>query len=564
MKSRLYLASLWVVFLFLANGQLTAQSARRDFNRPQVYDVQHYVLRVDFDRGAKKIIGDTTIRFTPLKRELSTVEFDAVGLKFTSVTLEPAGTALSYKTSGDKVIVTLDKLYEPSEAVTLRFKHSSTPKKGVYFVDEEIENGKTLHSQQIWTQGEPDEARHWFPSFDFPSDKATLEQFITAQSGETVIGNGELVAEIKNQDGTVTFHYQMSVPTPIYLVSFVVGKYVRIAENYRDIPLGYYIYPGSEAIFPKAYGNTKKMMRVFEDLTKIPFAFNKYDQTIVSDFTYGGMENITSTTMADTDIFLANFEFAQPGVEDLVSHELAHSWFGNLVTCKNWAELWLNEGFATFMEAAFREKMYDRRNYMNKIRRDAETFIADDAVNKKRNGLFNQNADNVAALFERPATTYNKGGAVIHTLREEIGDDAFWKAVNIYLTRHRFSSVETTDLLAAMEEASGRDLDWFFDQWVYMAGHPKLDARHTWNAANRTLNVTVSQTQRADKITPGAFRLPLDVEFTVSSGKKVEKMNITKRVETFSYKLPSKPTSVKLDPLDKVPVKTVKITGAGR
>lgn len=558
-SKQFFLASLWLILLFVVSGPVAAQMPRRDFNRPQTYDVEHYVIRASFDRTAKKVIGDTSIRLKPLRDGFSSAEFDAVGLSFSSVTLEPVGTALTFKTTGGKVVVTLDKAYTTTDPIALRFKHTATPKKGVYFVDEEIEDGKVVHSSQVWTQGEPDEARHWFPSFDFPSDKATTEQFITADAGETVIGNGELVEEIKNADGTVTFHYRMNVPIPTYLVSFVVGKYAKVSDKYREIPLGYYVYPGAESIIPIAYKNTKEMMRFFESITRIDYPFNKYDQTIVSSFTFGGMENVTATTMADTEIFAARNDLFAAGVQDLVSHELAHSWFGNLVTCKNWAELWLNEGFATFMEAAFREKMYGPRNYRIKIMRDAETFIIDDAVNKKRNALFNQNADDVAALFDRPATTYNKGGAVLHTLREEVGDEAFWKAVHLYLDRHRFASVETTDLLKAMEESSGRDLDWFFDQWVYMGGHPKLAVRQLWNEQNKTLRLTVTQIQKADKLTPAIFRLPMDVEFSTASGKETKPLNITKRTETFSFKLDARPTDIKVDPNEKIPVKTVKI-----
>jgi aminopeptidase N len=270
------------------------------------------------------------------------------------------------------------------------------------------------------------------------------------------------------------------------------------------------------------------------------------------------MENITATTMADTEIFAVNNPLFAAGVEDLVSHELAHSWFGNLVTCRNWAELWLNEGFATFMEAASREQSYGRQNYLIKVKRDAEIFIIDDSVNKKRNGLFNQNAGDIGALFDRPATIYNKGGVVLHMLREEIGDAVFWKAVNSYLTKHRFGSVETTDLKAAMEEASGKDLTWFFNQWVYMAGHPKLDVKPVWNPASKKMRLTVTQTQKGDGLIPQVFRLPMDVEFTIGETKQTEKLNITKRTETFTFDLPAQPTVINIDPNEKVPLKVVK------
>ncbi len=552
-----------LTLLVWSSGSASAQEAsRRNFNRAQTYDVEHYDLRVGFDRKIRKVIGDTTIRFHPLKANLASAEFDAVGITFTSVTLEPSGKRLKFRPAGGKVIVTLDRAYSDADTITLRFKHSAVPRKGVYFVDEEVVDGKVIHSAQIWTQGEADEARHWFPSFDFPSDKATFDEFITANDGETVVGNGEFIEQTKNADGTVTHHFRLNVPTPTYLVSFVIGKYSKIDDSYGEIPLGYYIYPGGESVARKAFGRTKDMMKVYEDLTGIKFAFNKYDQTVVAGFTFGGMENITATTMADTEVFAVNNALFAAGVEDLVSHELAHSWFGNLVTCRNWAELWLNEGFATFMEAVFREQSYGRRNYLIKVKRDAEIFIIDDAVNKKRNGLFNQNAGDVAGLFDRPATIYNKGGVVLHMLREEVGDAAFWKAVNSYLNKHKFGNVESTDLKAAMEEASGKDLTWFFNQWVYMAGHPKLDVKPVWDPASKKLRLTVTQTQKGDGLTPSVFRLPMDVEFTIGENKQTEKLNITKRIETFTFDLPDQPSEINLDPDEKIPLKIVKIDGA--
>ncbi|PYS99031.1 MAG: hypothetical protein DMF63_13235 [Acidobacteria bacterium] len=547
------------LLLWFSGSAAAQETSRRNFNRPQTYDVEHYDLRVSFDRKTRKVIGDTTIRFRPLKPNFSTAEFDAVGISFTSVALEPSGKRLKFRSDSGKIVVTLDRAHSPSDSITIRFKHSAIPKKGVYFVDEEVVDGKQIHSAQIWTQGEADEARHWFPSFDFPSDKATFDEFITANDGETVIGNGELIEQVKNPDGTVTHHFRLNIPTPTYLVSFVIGKYVRLDDSHGDIPLGFYIYPGGEAVARKAFAKTKDMMKVYEDVTGVKFSFNKYDQTVVAGFTFGGMENITATTMADTEIFAVNNALFAPGVEDLVSHELAHSWFGDLVTCRNWAELWLNEGFATFMEAVFREKTYGRENYLIKLQRDVDIFVTDEALNKKRNALFNQNADDVPGLFDRPATIYSKGGVVLYMLREEIGDEAFWKAINAYLTKHKFSSVETTDLKAAMEEASGKDLGWFFDQWVYKAGYPKLEVKNVWNGASKTLKVTVSQVQKLDAITPAAFRMPMNIAFTTGLDTQTEKLLVTKRSETFEYKLSQNPSEINLDTERKILLKTVKM-----
>lgn len=559
MHQKNYFRFLKTIFLILAFVfSIAAQTSQNNFNRIRSFDVQNYIIRTNFDRTNKTVFGDTTVLLKPLKNDFKSFEFDAVNFKFESVKLEISNTELTFKTTNNKIFITLDKPYSSSDIISVRFKYSAQPKKGIYFVEEQRENGSILRASQIWTQGEPEESRHWFPSYDFPDDKATSEQFITVEKDETAIANGELLETIENTNQTKTFHYRMSAPHSTYLTSFVVGTYTKVSDSYKNIPLGYFVYTDRTAIVPKAYGRTKDMMRVFEELTKVNFPFNKYDQTIVANFTFGGMENITATTMADTEIFLADFEFGKSAVEDLVSHELAHSWFGNLLTCKNWAELWLNEGFATYMEAAYREKTYGRNSYLSKIRSNAEQFMIDDLINKKKHGLFNTSAGNVEGLFDNPTTTYQKGGAVIHTLRETVGTENFWIAINIYLTRHKFQNVETGDLKKTMEEVSGMNLDWFFLQWVYGTGHPKINVKQFYNPQTKVLDLTVSQVQSSGNLTPAAFTLPMDLEITTAKGAKTEKVEIKKRIERVSIKLDGKPSKIIFDKDEKIPLKRVK------
>ncbi len=558
MKTKTLFSAVITAFVFTVS--LVAQPPGKDFNRKQTYDVQHYTIRSSFDRGKKEVYGDTTVTLKPLAAGFSNVEFDAVDLRFKTVVLETSNAPLKHTVAAGKIVIALDKSYGPADTIAVRMTYTTIrPKKGVYFVEPLIEAGREVRSAQIWTQGEPDEHRHWFPSFDFPSDKATTEQIITAEKDFTVIANGELINKTDNANGTVTWHYKMPVPHSTYLVSFAMGKYAKVEGKYKEIPLGYYIYPGREEIVPKAYGNTPEMMRIFEEITGVAFPYNKYDQTTVAAFNFGGMENITATTMADTEIFAAAFPFMQGPIEDLVSHELGHSWFGDLVTCKNWAELWLNEGFATYMEAAYREKKYDRKDYMRKVVEDANEFMLEDAVVPNNHALYNQNANNVSALFDRSGVTYSKGGAVIHTLREQVGDEAFWKAINTYLNRHKFANVESTDLRKAMEESSSQDLGWFFDQWVYGTGHPKLSVAQAWNAAKKTLTLTVNQTQKIGGSNTAAYKLPMEVEIKTRGESQFKPMDVNKRVQVFTFKLAAKPTSAIVDPHMKIPIKSVKM-----
>lgn len=544
------------LFLLILGTSTFAQSQISRQRREKNYDVQHYTIRISFDRPARTVFGDTTVSLKPLKNDFRSFELDAAGLNFESIRLESSNQNLTYRLASAKVFVTLDKPYKTGDLISVRFKYTAKPKKGVYFVNPLVEAGKVVRSAQVWTQGEPEEAHHWFPSYDFPDDKATSEQIITVENGETAIANGELINKTETADGKVVFHYKMPIPHSTYLTSFVVGNYVKISDFYKTIPLGFYVYPGTEPIVPTAYGRTKDMFRVFEELTNVDFPFNKYDQTIVANFQFGGMENITATTMADTEIFFANYD--KNIVDDLVSHEIAHSWFGNLVTCENWSELWLNEGFATFMEAAFREKFYGRQDYMRKIREDAETFFAADATSRKRPPLFNPAAE-AKTLFDEPAFIYEKGGVVLHILRETIGDEAFWKAVNTYLNRHKFDNVRTPDLQKVMEETSGKDLDWFFKQWVYGKGYPKLDVRQNYNSSTKKLNLTVSQTHKIEPLASNAFTLPVEIEIHTETGITREKLEINQRQETISVQLDNSPKRIVFDPEGKIPLMRVKI-----
>ncbi|MGI8670349.1 MAG: M1 family metallopeptidase [Aridibacter sp.] len=550
-------------FLLITFIFSTSAFAENDtINRERTYDVQHYVIRLDFDRKNKTVFGDSTIELKPLKDNFNLLALDSDGIKFESVKLDASGKDLIFKTIENQVLIMLDKSYNKDETLSVRFKYSVKPKKGIYFVDELKSKGKVIRSSQIWSQGEAEETHYWLPSFDYPDDKSTTEQFITVNKGETVVANGEFIDEVENKNGTNTFHYKMPIPHSLYLTSFVIGTYEKVSDKYKDIPLGFYVYPGQKALAAAAYGKTKDMMRIYEELTGVDFPYNKYDQTMVADFQFGGMENITATTMADTEILFAKLPFGRDLVQDLVSHELAHSWFGNLVTCKNWSELWLNEGFATFMEAAYREKMYGRKQYIDKIQGDATDFFTYASLRENSQyALFNLKADpknDLETMFT--PVTYQKGGVVIYMLREELGDEVFWKAINKYLNDHKFQNVETSDLQKAMEEVSGKDLDWFFKQWVYGTGYPKLQVKQTFNPSSKKLELKITHTQTAVNGTPAEFQLPLDVEITTAAGKQTEKILVNKRTQSFTIPVKAKLQLLTFDKNFKIPLKDIKLS----
>ncbi|HEY0004420.1 MAG TPA: DUF3458 domain-containing protein [Pyrinomonadaceae bacterium] len=510
---------------------------------PRTYDALHYTIRTRFDVPQRTVFGDETLTLKPLAAGFKSFDLDAASMKIDSVTLASDGQKLVWTQTPDKLSINLDRAYAPAETINVRIQYRANPQRGLYFITRTQAVDGVRKPAQIWTQGEPEENHHWFPCYDFPDDKATSEQYITTGAGEVAISNGALLDATDNPDGTRTFHWQMAQPHATYLISMVVGSYAKLTDAYKNIPVEYYTYPGTEQTARRAFARTPEMMQWFSSALRYEYPYNKYAQTVVSYFIFGGMENITATTHADWEI-LRSDAATHSATQDLIAHELAHSWFGNLVTCKDWSHAWLNEGLATFMEASFREHAQGRAGYLEAMRENASLYYAEDKLRYRRPLVYERYRTPID-LFD--ATLYKKGALVMHMLREVVGDQMFWKALNRYLNENRFETVETADLERAFEETTGKKLDWFFEQWVYKAGYPEVRVRYVYNAATRQLTLYVAQTQTPDTTTPAVFRLPVDVELTTAAGTRTEHLEIRRREEQFTFKLESKPVSVSFD-----------------
>lgn len=519
---------------------------------PRTYDVQHYVIRTSFDVPAKTIYGDTTVTLKPLSTGFQSFDLDATGMEFESVKLEPEGKDLRWTSAQDKLQITLNRPYTPSDTIAVRIKYKATPVKGIYFIPAVPATRYRAYARpaQIWSQGEPEENHYWFPCYDYPNDKATSEQYITTGANEIAISNGELLETTNNLDGTRTFHWKMNQPHSSYLISLVVGDYAKLTDTYKNIPVEYYTYPGSETKARNAFGHTPQMMQWFSERFNYEFPYNKYAQTVVSNFIFGGMENITATTQADTEILSGEGDDPSLSVDNLVSHELSHSWFGDLATCKDWANLWVNEGFATFFEAAYKEHTQGHDAYLEEIRGDAANYFSEDLYQYRR-PIISSRYQNPVDLFD--STLYKKGGVVVHMLRETVGDEVFWKALNTYLNEYKYQNTDARDMQRVFERVSGKKLDWFFDQWLYKAGYPELRVRQTYDPQTRALSLDVEQTQTPDATTPAVFRLPdVEIEIGTTRGRQTERINITKRSERFTFKTEGRPRMVVFDKTERV------------
>jgi aminopeptidase N len=542
--SRRALAAAAVISFFLAcnfthtafsrQGAPTASPAR-------AYDVLHYVIRTSFDVPHKTVIGEVELTFKPLAPGLKAFELDAASMRIEQVSLS-SGAPLRFVLLNDKLLITLDRAYEPADSITVKISYRAHPQHGLYFISQSHEDGYKRPAH-IYTQGEPEDNHNWFPCYDFPDDKATSEQYITTGASEVAIANGKLVETTTNADGTRTFHWQMDQPHSTYLISLVVGDYAKLTDAYKSVPLEYYTYRGTEQQAQSVFGRTPQIMQWFGRVLNYDFPYNKYAQTIVGNFKFGGMENITATTFLDREILYANVSMPDDSSVDLVSHELAHSWFGDLVTCKDWAHLWLNEGFATFMEASFREHRDGREVYLGALQSDARDYFREDPA-RKHHPLVNTRYS-LSDIFDE--TTYKKGAYVIHMLRETVGDELFWKSLNVYLNEFKYRNAETRDLQRVFERVTGQQLEWFFDQWVYKAGYPELRVRSNYDSAQQRLTLTVTQTQKPDLNTPAVFRLPVEIEIMKVGEARTERIEINQRTQTFTIPLDREPAYIVFD-----------------
>ena len=431
--------------------------------------------------------------------------------------------------------------------------YAATPRKGLYFLepDEHVPN----RPRQAWTQCQEEDARHVFPCHDKPHVKMTTEACITVPSGFSVLSNGELAGREEDKVGaTETFHWRMNDPHPSYLVTIVAGEFAVFGDRVklappagstvsREVPLTYLVPKGREEDGRRTFGRTPDMVSYFSELTGTPYPWNKYAQVVVSDFIFGGMENTTATTMYE-HILLDPRAAIDVTSDDLIAHELAHQWFGDYVTCRDWSEGWLNEGFATFMEHVWREKALGRDEYEYGVRHDLSSYLGE-AHGRYRRPIVCQDYDAPLDLFDRHL--YEKGGLVLHVLRTELGDGLFWKGVSTYLTRHARGIVETRDLLRAFEEVSGRSLGRRFEEMVHKPGHPEIEIDVSWE--DGVLTCALKQVQSTNDGVPSAFHLPLVLAVVDADGsERRERMKLGARVDSFAIPCTERPRFVVVDP----------------
>lgn len=490
-------------------------------------DVTHVKLDIALDFDQETINGTVSTTFVALYETVSTVSFDAVELHIEKVALAD-GTNLSYSSTDQKLTVTLDHPYQHGATFTVVITYHARPRIGLHFVKPAPEDPtRPVHA---YTFGQPRYHSHWFPCHDAPNDRATTEIIATVPAQFMTISNGNLL-EIKDNGATRTHHWRHDVPHAAYLVSLVVGDFAVIEDSYNGKPVTYYIRKDRKDDAPLYLGKTPQMMRFFSEFTGVEYPYDNYKQTIVELY-MGAMEHTTATTHSFA-LALDKRAALDMDMVPVVAHELAHQWFGDLLTCRDWSNGWLNEGFATYFENLWVEHDQGSDEFKQYMLNEKTGYLEEDSKYRRPIVYYVYN-DQGFELFDRHL--YNKGGWVLHMLRHQLGEQNFRRGIQAYLERYRTREVVTSDLMRTLEEVTGRSLERFFQQWVHSGGHPELEASYDWDQEQHLLKLTLKQTQKVDELTP-CFDTPVDLAFIVPTSDEAAKDEQTIQTRTISFRV---------------------------
>lgn len=476
--------------------------------RSRQIDIKHIAIDLRFDWDKEQAIGSSTITLSPFD-DTNKISLDAAMMTIDGVT-RVGGGALKFeydaKKDNDNLVIDLGQTVPAGSTITVKvdYKTNYVNKvddtetaigsfgRGLRFIKPTADNPNK--PRQIWSQGETEFNRYWFPSYDTPNDFRTTDMKATVAKPFFVVGNGKLVETKENSDGTRTFHWKMDQPYTNYLTSIVVSETTPVVQDFEGVPVYNYGYTNETKEVAATVKNLPATMKFFSELTGVKYPYPKYSQAFVEEFG-GGMENISATTQI-AEMIHDERELLDTDSEPLQSHELAHQWFGDYVTCRDWGQIWLNESFASYLQAMWTEKLKGHDEFLYADIRDKQNATLGTWAQGNRRPIVTKYYANKDAMFDTYA--YPGGASVLHMLRKHLGDKMFARSLNHYLTSNAHQPVSTEDLRIAIEETTGQSMDWFFDQWLYRMGHPVFEITQSYDDAAKKLTLNVKQTQKLD------------------------------------------------------------------
>ncbi|MEJ7611771.1 MAG: M1 family metallopeptidase [Ferruginibacter sp.] len=518
---------------------------------PKTNSLVHTKLDVRFDYDRSYLYGKEWLTLKPHFYPVDAVLLDAKGMEIKEVAMMTGLTKkqLKYKYDGMMLNIQLDRTYTAAEKYTLYFDYVSKPNevkvqgsaaitdaKGLYFINPKGEDKNK--PTQIWTQGETEANSVWMITIDKPNQKTTEEISMTVPAKYVTLSNGLLMSKKVNTDGTRTDYWKMDLPHAPYLFFMGVGDFVITKDTYKGKEVSYYTEKNQEQYARKVFGMTPEMIKFFSDKLGVDYPWQKYAQMVGRDFVSGAMEN-TTATLHQESAYQNNRQLTEGNSwEGTIAHELFHQWFGDLVTAESWTNITMNESFANYSEYLWYEYKYGKDKADEHHLEDMQGYLGSGSESKDLVRLHYMDKEDV---FD--AVSYNKGGRILHMLRNFVGDDAFFKSLNYYLTANKFKAGEAGQLRLAFEEVTGRDMTWFWNQWYYGNGHPKLKIDYNYDDAAGKAMVIVAQTQKSGKV----FQLPIAVDVYTGADKVRSNVVLNKVIDTLYFNYTKRPDLINVD-----------------
>lgn len=552
MKKHLLVLAL-LVSGFAFGQQATDPSKEYRAFATKINDLVHTRLDAKFDYSKSYLNGKVWLTLKPHFYATDSLQLDAKGMNIHKVELVKAGKNIPLKYIYDSLFldITLDRIYKKDETYVVYIDYTAKPDefrsegsaaitdaKGLYFINPKGEEKDK--PTQIWTQGETEATSVWIPTIDRTNQKTTNEFSLTVPDKYVTLSNGKITGQKKNADGTRTDTWVMELPHSPYLFFIGVGDFAVVKDAYNGKEVSYYVEKSYEKVARKIFGLTPEMMKFFsEKVTGIEYPWVKYSQIVGRDYVSGAMENTTATLHQESAQQNARELVDGNSWESTIAHELFHQWFGDYVTAESWSNLTVNESFADYSQLLWLEYKYgaDEAGFENFT--EMSQYMSRPDESKK--DLVRFYYDDKEDMFD--LVSYQKGGRILHMLRNFVGDDAFFKSLNKYLTTNKFGNGSAHKLRLAFEEVTGKDLNWFFNQWYFDSGHPKLEISYGYDAPTQTAKVFIKQTQAGDKI----FKLPMAIDVYNGANKKRYNVWAENKADTFSFKVSSKPDLINVD-----------------
>jgi aminopeptidase N len=560
--------TVFTLSVFFATGACVAEEAKRDvFGNPEVwhwapsrtYHVENYKLKLRFDEPKGEVFGDEVITLRPFEPQFRKFYLDSTELTIDAVTLElaqGAPVALTFTAEDPHLWITLDRDHDAASTLNVRIMYHGSPRFGLFFVNPD--SNYPNRPREVHTQGESEFNHYWFPCWDYPNDMATSETITTVPEGQTVVSNGKLV-KVTRAAGQVTYDWVESIPHSSYGVSLAIGPWRKFSDQYKGKPVDYYV-PNDvdEATARRSFHLTPDMIGFFSRASGLEYPYEQYAQTTVRNSIFGGQENVSATTLTDRTLHDERADQDYPST-NLVSHELGQHWFGDYVQGRDWANIWLNEGFATYLEALYTQHHEGYDAYRFEIYDDFQLAEQAEDRNSYRRPIVDRHYSDPFDMFD--ATTHAKGADVLDMLRYVVDgreamshpasqQERLFRALHHYLVAHATQSADTADLIDAIRATTGEEIEWFFREWVFMSGHPDYRIEASYDATKKTEKLAVTQTQPTNTGTP-IFDMPIELAFYGANGEhKQIQVRDNLQQQEFEIPLDFEPQWVDFDPDD--------------